>query len=276
MNGIIYLSDYKTSEQEFLTSKNILTFRIADLQNIQDIDLSELRQGRFLLRGPKLKQPQFEEVFLAMKNKEVNLFTNITSFASISNFSNHYGIIKEFSPKSMNFERGTASNIIREHLEKEKVSSPVFLRSEIESAAKYVGVEGCIINLISDFEIEDKVCNLETHVTGFKNLIFKEVVSLKKVGEKNVEFRCVIVHDKLVFFDNDEEKSGLILTNDVIDYAQKVASHNYYCGIRGAYFLDLGVKTDDSITIIEMKDFINGTINNFEELASGLINLFQA
>jgi hypothetical protein len=275
MNGIIYLADYKISEQDFLASKNLFTFRISNLQDLHKVDLSELRHGRFLLRGSKLKQMQFETLFHILKNNEVNLFTDITSFISINNFSNHYGIIRNFAPKSMIFERGTPVNEISQNLLREHFSSPLFLRSEIESAAKYVGVKGCIINQILNTELETTICNLETHVKGFNSLIIKETVDLKKNDNKTFEFRCVVVHNRVIFFDNNESKSGLILTNDVIAFAKKVASHNFECGIRGAYFLDLGVKTDDSIIIIEMKDFINGTVSNLDELAKGLSKFFN-
>ncbi len=273
VNGLIYLSDYKISEQDFLTAKGIFTFRIADFLKIQEIDLSELKFGRYLMRGPKLKQLQFENIFHHFKKNEVSLFTDISSFAYINNFSNYYGIIKEFSPKSIIFERGVMSSVISENLEREGVRSPVFLRSEVESAAKYVGIEGCIIKQINDSEIDDKVCNLESHVKGFRNLIFKEVVSLKKENDENLEFRCIIVQDKVMLFDDSGIKSRLIPTKEVIAFAQIVAQHNYFCGIRGAYFLDLGVKVDGEIIIIEMKDFINGTIKNFEELVNGLNHL---
>jgi hypothetical protein len=262
--GVIYLEDYGLTEQDILNQKGIYTFRLRNGDPLAD----NVRPGlKFLLRANRLNDQEYAEHFRKLLNAGYLLVNEPEVFSMHGSFEMHYQLIKDYSPTSISINKGMDLNLAINAIQDAQLQAPIFVRSEIESAAKYVGVGGCLMQDISPDQFEACRNNLNQYVKNYQLLILKEVVEIKKYHEHNLEYRAVVIDNRIISFDFNITKIPNPESNGLNASINKIILDIYAKGFKGAYFMDFAVTVSDELIIIESKDILNGTIKDVSKFA---------
>lgn len=256
---IIYLDNMYEAEEKILRAHGISTMRI-DSTNPPDTEID----GEVIFRGPKMNSAQYEH-FLK-KSGLVNPLVTPEQYKIAANAIEYSRCFGEFSPMAISFSINDSVEEIAANLKDIKL--PLFVRSDIESAVKYVGLEACIMRSIDDLDMVLKP--IHTYIKTAETIIMKEVIPIKLIRGRPIEYRAIVIKDQLICFDYDL-KSELpdpmkLKWKQILETASKNGMH-------GAYFLDLGLDTSDRLFVVECKNLLNGTIKNVERFSEGIKTL---
>lgn len=253
---VLYVNNSYVDEEIILRKHGVKTARIEYPSigtNTIDYDT--------IIRGPKMNKQQYIKL---LKDLEIdNILVTPEQYGIAADAILYSQCFGKYSPKVLSFDIDEPKENIKKKLKGVKL--PLFVRSNVESAAKYVGVEACILRDLD--KLEDVLKPIYDHIRNAETIIMKEVVPLKKINNKTVEYRAIVINDTLVCFDYDSS-CGLpdpkeLEWKPIID----AASIN---GMHGAYFLDLGIDTSNRLFVVECKNLFNGTIKNVDSFAEGL------
>jgi hypothetical protein len=268
---LIYIGDYGRQEEETLKELGVSSTRIESIEAIETIPWQNVKQLT-IVRSARVKIKEYEKMFSDLNTRNLLLINNPELFTLHGSFELYYSMIKTFSPKSIFLAKGSTVSEIKNEITASNLSSPLFVRSEIESAAKYVGIEGCLIKVNTETEISKCVSNLDNNVTNYQNIIIKEVIEIKKSQhDKNLEYRAIVINDRIISFDYDADKIPSPLDGKIANEAQNIVSNIYNNGFKGAYFMDFALTANDNVIIVESKDILNGTIKDLTSFGKGLL-----
>ena len=266
--GFLYLGD-KYKEEEKLIAENFVTVRTNSVFD-EINDVSKLQNSDYvILRGTKLSQEVYEKTYTFLQQKNKNVYSPPASYKIANSAVLYSKLLGSKAPLLYVFPSGKSDNEIISSFNND-VKFPLFVRSEKESAAKYVGVNGCIILNNNSELFKIALCNLRKNVKEFNEIIFKQVVPIKQNSKNlNLEYRAIIFRGKLISFDYDEQLSN---PSDyrLDQFVIEVATDLFRKGFDGGYFMDFAIKEDGSFFVVECKDLINGTIKNIDRLINGL------
>lgn len=270
---VIYFGDYSQQEEETLNGLGLTTIRVENSFALIQTIPKQIENKLALVRGARMKMDEYEKMNSDLLSLNFTLINTPDLFILHGSFELYYSMVKMFSPKSIFFKRGSATSSIQTEITSSNLSTPLFVRSEIESAAKYVGIEGCLIQINSDSEISKCISNLENNIKGYQSIIIKEVVEIKKSSSgKNLEYRAIVINDKIVSFDYDSAKLPLPTESKIADEAKNIINTIFKNGFKGAYFMDFALTENDQVIIVESKDILNGTIKDVTAFGKGLFN----
>ncbi len=270
--AFLYIGNYKTEEEAALREYGINTVRLTQGVSPSLVAIKEIAGvPNVFLRSQRISEIEYESLFQEMLSVGVKLITSPESFSIVNDFAQHYPAIMQFSPKAMVADANSGAEKVLRMLRTEEFTFPVFVRSEIESAAKYVGVQGCTVHSLSLPEVEAVVHNLQAHVPNFRQLIIKEMVGLKQMNSKSLEYRAICAGGKLINFDySDFTKLPDPALFGLDNFVEEVLASLYNYHATGAMFLDVAVTVAEVPTVVECKNFNNGSLMNLELLVRNL------
>lgn len=270
----IYLGDYSLHEEKTLQEFDIPTIRLESQDFLQGNIKYQESISPAILRSKRIKKDEYSKIYSDLLALNLALVNDPELFLLHNSFEESYSMMNDFSPKTIFFPPSSEAMTIRKRIESLGFSLPLFVRSEIESAAKYVGIDGCIIKENIDTEINKCISNLNNNVKDYKTIIIKEVVEIRKnESGKNLEYRAIVINDDIICFDYDSTKLDSPNNSKIATEAQKIISEISRNGFKGAYFIDFALTNDDKVIIVECKDIINGTIQNITDFGKSLSNI---
>lgn len=271
---ILYLKDYKIDEEEVMRQAGLKTVRLP--ANFANSEIQSLAtDSPIFVRGPRMRLDEYESLWQEAKVAGVNFLTTPESFRLASNFEFHYPLIRQLSPRALIVDNLMNNSEIFSRLTSENFRFPVFIRSEIESAAKYVGLEGCIMRTPELEQLDLVIRNLRLHVKEFKKIIFKEMlpIATSNIDGANLEYRAIGAKGRLITFDYDARGSKLSSPESfgLEKYAEQALSALAAGGATGAVFVDIAIVEGGSPIVVECKDFVNGSIGYPQKFAEGVL-----
>lgn len=273
--NLIYIDDYKADEETILRELGILCYRFKKEEILaNDFHTNIETTASYQVRSQRLTFDEYRNIYHNFETSGVNLVTTPISYEIGATFSSQYELLAEMSPGALVIKNNSSNSDILKELINSGLQFPLFLRSEVESAAKYVGVDGCIIITSDENAISLAVKNLRDNVSGFNSLIFKEVAEIEEdtASGKHLEYRAIGVSGKVVCFDFDElkcdlpspEKMGLLY------FANDALSALSQGGANGGLFIDVALTKSKKPIVVECKNLLNGTISNIYKFGKAL------
>ncbi|RHH07889.1 hypothetical protein DW228_18320 [Bacteroides fragilis] len=266
--GFLYLGD-RYKEEEKIVATNFVTIRLTSVTEVNG-NVSKLKKCDYVfLRGGKYQQADYEKIYNLLKKNEINVTSSAASYKIANSAMLYSELLGIKAPSLYVFSaKQTDDEIISSF--GENVNFPLFVRSEKESAAKYVGVNGCVVLENNSELFKMALANLRNNVKDIKEIIFKQVIPIKQFDNKrNLEYRAIIFRGKLICFDYEET-----LPNpsdyDLDKFVAEVSLDLFRRGFDGGFFMDFAIKKEGGFFAVECKDLINGTIKNIDEFIRGL------
>lgn len=267
---VVYLNDCYEKEEAIIKACGISCTRVNYPFQGSVIEI----QGSPIFRGPKMNVAAYSEFIQNLEKIGCSALVGLDDFIRISDAIEYTRCFGNYAPKVITFDIKQDFAEISNLLIKSDLKSPLFVRSDIESAAKYVGVEACTLR---SFDVNDIAMVLEPihkYIANAGIIIMKEIVSVKKIDGKSIEYRAIVVNGEIVCFDYDSS-SGLPRPESLscawqFEDCINIASKN---GLQGAYFVDFGVDESENLFVVECKNIINGTVKNINAFAEGLAKM---
>lgn len=268
---VVYLNDCYEKEEEIMKTHGVSCVRVNypfDEGGLIDI------QGEPIYRGLKMKVASYSEFIQKLEKMNCSALVKLEDFKKIADALEYSRCFGKYAPKVITFDIKNDVSDIANELASSDLRYPLFVRSDVESAAKYVGVDACTLKSNTVPEINKVLEPIHKYISNAAIIIMKEIISVRKIKEKTVEYRAIVVNGKIVCFDY-ELSSGLPCPESLSCAQQfedciNIATHN---GLHGAYFVDFGVDENGNIFVVECKNIINGTVKNVDAFADGLANL---
>lgn len=267
---VIYLNDCYEKEEDVIRAYGIACTRVN--YPFQE-GVAEIK-GTPIFRGPKMKVTAYSEFIRDLEKIGCSALVGLDDFVRISDAIEYSRCFGNYAPKVITFDIKQDIVEIANLLIESDLKYPLFVRSDIESAAKYVGVDACTLRSSDVNDIETVLKPIHKFITNAGTIIMKEIVSVKKANGKTIEYRAIVVNGKIVCFDYDsssdlpspESLSCAWQFEDCINIATKN-------GLYGAYFVDFGVDENENLFVVECKNIINGTVKNINAFAEGLATM---
>lgn len=262
---VVYLNDYYLQEESVLKNFGIPCKR---LQYPFEENLSEIKDETVLVRGPKFKNHEFQRIIEDFKKINCRSVVSPDNYKLVSDAIMYSKCFGKFAPSVISFSKAKDEYEISKELKNMELKYPVFVRSDIESAAKYVGVDSCILKSNDVCDVANVLAPINTHIPLASTIIMKEIIPIKKINNTNIEYRALVINGNLLCFDYSED-TNLPNPQTLSNYKQfyecvETAKEN---GLNGTYFVDFAVDETENIFVVECKNIINGTIKHVEELA---------
>lgn len=260
--GFLYIGDKYKDEEKYI-SKYFTTIRLTtSLSEIANID-KLIKCDYVLLRGSKFTQEEYEKIYAILKQNKINAYSSPVSYKIANSAILYSKLLGENAPNLYVFSARQSDEEIIESF-KNNLVFPLFVRSDKESAAKYVGVDGCIVSSENKESFKIALDNLRNNVKNINDIIFKQVIPIKQYNKKiNLEYRAIVFNGKLICFDYNKElpnPSDYGLDESVTELALNLMEK----GFDGGYFMDFAIKENGGFYVVECKDLINGTIKNID------------
>lgn len=258
-------------EEEAIILRKLLTCRTKTLSDIPDKSHEIFSCDYIIPRGIKLSQSDYVKSFNILSANGLHLISSPESYEISNSAKKSLQILGNNAPKIYSFDAKLTDSEILNTL-KSSTMFPLFIRSEKESAAKYVGVDGCIVLDESTFLIAIK--NLRENVTGFKKIIFKEALPIKEdvSTKKKLEYRVIAINGNVINFDYDKSLPSPSFYG-LDKYSKKLVKELAGKGFNGAYFMDFAIRKSRDFFVVENKNLIKGTIVAIDDFIRGLSKL---
>lgn len=276
--NLLYIDDYKRDEENILRELGIECSRITKERGITGAGFAELdRSRKYIVRGLRMEPSEYQQVWSSAFASGLTLVTSPRSYEIGASFAEQYKLFAQLSPGAIVLEAETSNNDILLQIKQHNICLPAFLRSDIESAAKYVGFDGCVIKDGTIEEVERVVNNLRSHVRGFSALILKEVVGIATdpSSGQRLEYRAIGIGGKVLGFDFDgsqhlmPEPAELNLSV----FAERALALLASGGANGGLFLDVAITVSKEPIVVECKNLLNGTIIEIKQFGKELANI---
>lgn len=272
---ILYIDDYKQDEELILRKLGVECARVTHEQAISGTGFSGLdKAATYVVRGLQLALQKYEQIWTRAVASGVTLATSPQSYAVGASFEEQYKLFGRLSPDALILSATSSSTEILQKIKDHGLHLPAFMRSDIESAAKYVGVEGCVIKSDAIEEVETVLGNLRLNVRGFSTFILKEVVdiAIDSTSGQRLEYRAIGIGGKLLDFDYDKSKH-LIPDPSKLSlgvFAERAFALLARGGADGGLFLDVAVTASNEPIVVECKNLLTGTIVSIERFGRQL------
>ena len=268
---IVYLNECYEKEEIIMKTYGISCTRVNyPFEKGRVIDI----KGEPLYRGPKMKVKAYSMFIQDLEKNKCSSLVKIKDFEKIADVHEYSRCFGKYAPKVITFNIEDDISNIKNKLDTSNLQYPLFVRSDVESAAKYVGIDMCTLQSNSVSEINKVLDPIYKFIPNAGTIIMKEIIPVKKINGQTIEYRAIVINGRIICFDY-ESSNGLPCPESLPCIQQfedciNVANHN---GLNGAYFVDFGVDKNENIFVVECKNIINGTIKNISAFAEGLIKL---
>lgn len=267
---IIYLNDCYEKEEAVIRTYGVSCARVNYPFRESTVEI----QGTPIFRGPKMKVAAYTEFIRDLEKMGYSALVGLDDFVRISDAIEYTRCFGNYAPKVITFDIKQDVAEIANLLIESDLKYPLFVRSDIESAAKYVGVDACTLWSSDVNDIKTVLEPINKYIANVGTIIMKEIVSVKKTNGKTIEYRAIVINGKIVCFDYDSS-SGMPCPQSLscawqFEDCINIATKN---GLRGAYFVDFGVDENGNLFVVECKNIINGTVKNINSFAEGLAKM---
>jgi hypothetical protein len=271
---LLYLGNYKPDEQKVMEEAGLSTARMAS-SGFDSKAIASLTDSLLFIRGPKMRLEEYAALFKEASGVGVQFVTSPKSFEILNRFELHQALLRDMMPRSLMIDASLPTEIMYKNITAEMLIYPLFIRSETESAAKYVGIEGCTMYSENYEELRVIIKNLREHVRDFASVIVKEMVPIAKSAQGvPLEYRAIGALGKLIVFDYGSSSQVDAPEKYHLDgQANRAFNVLAVGGATGVAFIDFGVTTSGKGIIVECKDFITGSITYPKSLATAFKNL---
>lgn len=273
--ALLYVGDYQREEEETLRNQGVRTARVSDAGSFSADDFSGTCNSRFFLRSTRLSQAQYSTYWASIAAAGGFLLTSPKSFEIMNNFRLYYPAIRNWSPKAVTAPAEIGDQDLLKMIHDSGLGAPLFVRSDVESAAKYAGIESCMMQHIDLLSLSATTAALRKYVKSFREIIVKEVFQIASTNEARIEYRAIGAGGHLIVFDIKESSPLPAPNKEILDVADKALRSLAAHGADGAIFVDLALGMDGRARVVECKDFVNGTISNVKAFAHALSSLDQ-
>ncbi len=235
--------------------------------------------GRWILRSRRLSLEDYCSVSNAVRSCGSELVNTALSFGLISSLRAVHVALSDFGPPMI---AGRAHQSPQDFISMANVAglkTPLFIRSEIESAAKYVGFDGCVVSSLTEEEVEAPIRALRQHVGGFNEIALKEIWEIKKLGRTDIalEYRTVGYRGELVAVDLPRGNLIPRLEPVHIQFLNRAYAALAKMGADGVHVLDLAIRDSDRKPyIVEWKDLSSSSLRNAEGSLAAIIEAISA
>lgn len=265
---VLYTDEKYGEEESLLKSSGIRTFRADTYTQFTDLPTDK----HFIMRGAKPSKPDYTLMYRFFQSQGITLVSSPKSYEIASSAKLNGELLGKNAPRVYTFPSTTANAIIIRDLNEAHAITPLFVRSEKESAAKYVGVDGCIVKSNSFTEYQTAIDNLRKSVSRFNEIIFKQLLPIKNTATgAKLEYRAIIVEGQVISFDYSTDLPDP-KTLGLGKFVASVSRDLYEKGFDGGFFMDFAVKEDGNFFVVECKDLINGTIKDIKKFVDGLLD----
>lgn len=272
---MLYIDDYMRDEETLLKELGVFCARISLYDAVNGNGFEGLeKHSDYEVRSRRFTVAEYKNFYERAQKAKVSLGTSPRSFEIGGNFALQYPILGDLSPTALVADAEDSATAITRMLKEKGLKFPLFVRSELESAAKYVGVEGCTVRSASESEVTSIVHNLRSNVRGFQTLIFKEMAQICTYPPSGqaIEYRAIGMQGQFLVFDfggnmRDElpDPGSLGLQT----FAEKAFAILAQGGADGGLFLDVAM-TGEGPIVVECKNLLNGTIKTIRNFGKYL------
>src|SRR6185369_7406985 len=274
--NLIYIDDYKMDEESLLRSIGVNSVRLTKEDALTKEGFLGLNaNNKYQVRGPRMTVVEYEKIWGAATLSGIALATSPRSFEIGASFGEQYELFREMSPGALVFVESTSDNDIFEAIIARGLCFPIFVRSDLESAAKYIGIDGCIVQKPTLGAVSQVISNLRANVKGFSSLIFKEVaeIAVHPATGKRLEYRAIGIDGRLITFDFDNHKDNLPSQEDfgLVEFVNKAFTKLAHGNADGGLFLDVALTTSNVPIVVECKNLMNGTISSLTRFGEALV-----
>src|SRR5215212_5965865 len=135
---VVYLEDYKPEEEAALKDLGISTVRCKLEDALEGRVWSQFSTATSLLfRGPRLSPDTYETLYTSAQALGASPITTPRSYRIADDFSLHYPLLRNQSPAALVVAADVGADELLENIENGNLAFPLFVRSDLESAAKY-------------------------------------------------------------------------------------------------------------------------------------------
>lgn len=261
---LLYINDYNEKEASVIRRMGIPTCR--HHLGVDDLILPDSSATQAIVRAPRLSLEQYDQLWNECTSVGLTPVSTPKSYAIGASIAAQTQLLGDLSPKTLVLPRHGSVEFILSELTRASMKLPVFVRSELESAAKYVGIGGCTIETMSTKDIARVVSNLDANVPAHDHRVFKEMKEIAVVGTsgQRLEYRAIVVAGALWMFDAFDSALPQPRESGVDLVIEKAASALYAGGCTGGLFIDAAVTAKGDVIIVECKNLTNGTIKSVE------------
>lgn len=259
--GILYLGGFRESADPLLHL--VPTARVS---SVSDLYRKALQGAdRWILRTKRLTIGEYCAIADAVAGCGAELVNSELSYAIVSSLRPVQKALSSFSPPMVAGRRELSTADFLSVVADRGLQAPLFVRSEVESAAKYAGFEACVVSELSANGLEAPLRALQEHVAGFNEVAFKELWRVKKLGQSDydLEYRTFGYRGKLVSVDQPRADVLPRLWPWHFDFLNSAYEALAELGADGLHVLDLAIRDPDRKPyIVEWKDFSSSSLKN--------------
>lgn len=257
--GVLYVGDYKLDEESLILGQ-VRTVRInADFEFVEKLPQDSL----WILRSRRLALPSYCRLWETVDSFGARLCTQPLSYGIISSLRAPSLALSGQIPPMIVLDSNVQAVDLMAAVQKRGLQFPVFVRSEVESAAKYVGVEGCTISDLDLAQVNVVLTNLRSHVSDFREIGVKEVWPVRLLGSTTMtmEYRAVGCAGSLIAFDHRSvgplPAPGPYIERFAADAFARLAE----IGADGLHVVDVALSNDERRPFaVEWKDLASSSL----------------
>ena len=167
---VIYLNDCYEKEEAVIRAYGIPCARVNYPFQESEAEI----QGTSIFRGPKMKIAAYSEFIQSLEKIGCSALVGLDDFVRISDAIEYSRCFGNYAPKVITFDIKQDVVEIANLLIESDLKYPLFVRSDIESAAKYVGVDACTLRSsdVNDIEtVLNPLYHLFSSLSSYHNLI---------------------------------------------------------------------------------------------------------
>lgn len=259
--GVLYLGRFKEGEES--QSSDWPSVRVGALGELR----AEVLQpaDRWVLRAKRLSLSEYCAVWDAVQTVGGELVGSPLSYAVVSSLRAVQDALAPFSPPMVAGRGDQSPEDFAVMATDAGLKPPLFLRSEVESAAKHVGFDGCVVSTLSSADVETPLEALRQHVSGFSEIAMKEIWQIKKLGatDFDLEYRTVGFRGKLVAIDLPRGNLLPLLEPWHLDFLNRAYAAMARLGADGLHVLDMAIRDSNRKPyVVEWKDFSSSSFKN--------------
>jgi hypothetical protein len=180
MISIIYLDDFGKAEEVVARSIDFCCVRLSSAApwSLAPEVISLLSKHTIIVRGSRLAGRVYEELWIWLYSSGCTGLNSPECLRIASDFAAHYPIPRKFCPRSIILNANVFARHALLRVVAEKLRFPILVRGDTESAAKFIGKNGCTIDAPDQGETEVVLDNLRQHVHDYKSIVIKEIQPL--------------------------------------------------------------------------------------------------
>lgn len=263
--GMLYVGNDRVAEEKAVAN-DAPTVRVESVRSAGRV-LAEC--DAWIVRSRRLRPEVYRDLGQAAGRYGSRLCSPPAAYSVISGLSACAVALQHWTPPTVVRSAGSSTSELMASIDERGLRYPVFLRSEIESAAKYVGIEGCVVGQRHAPDLERAVQGLRDHVPSFEEIAVKEMWPVGTHGATGslMEYRALGYRGSLVGFDQRSGDDLPAPDRSLEDLADAVFRSLARIGASGAHLVDIALRRDDGRPfVVEWKDLSSGSLTCARDL----------